>query len=1129
MLLSDLAKRTLAAVSARTVDSDGLWGGGVMDPVVLAATSASIVEALSTDAWQQVRDRMVELFRRARPQEADDVSVEFEEARDLILSARGDAQSQIEYELTVTFQRRLQDLAREASSIDQNVLHLLNDLLASSQSTALPHALSVAAARNAPGNISGRQIHMPMVLRPQAPVAEDPSGASAAYLPTHTVFDRLGPARMLPRDVPVFIGRDEEVRQLLEAAATDDEPSVCLVHGMPGVGKTALAVHVAHRLSESFPDGQLFINLRAHDPADEPASPYQILGSLLTAAGFPVRVQPKSVHGRAGLWRSWLSSKRMMIILDDAADLSQVEPLLPGYPGCPTVVTSRVRLESAEVTKSIAVTELAPESSAELFDRLLRHRGSFSDDDSASKVARLCGNLPLAVVVAASSLLAHPTWQVRHLIRELSDSSQRLVRLAGGHASISEALNRSVRSLDDPERRFLRRLVLHPGPALEKHAAAVLADTTVEDADRRLDSLYRHSLLSEVSPGRFSMHVLVSSYCHAAPLEEFADTDGPDGAGREEEVRGRLFNYYWRTATAAYLLETQQQSADAVVASLPEHAPVLRNASQAAQWLAQELDNLAACTQYSADHPEAVVDLTAVVISHLLQRGDEGVQAAHVLVETGERRAVSRGDVRAEAVFAHLSGLLSIAENDLDDAEEALQRAARMSLDAEWVLGAARAFYGLYLALRLRRRFNNARGALDEAAELFARAGDQPGLNKAIAEGAARPPSLPEQLKAGWEPSSSATVAAPGNVLAQLEELIMHMQAQHGQQNPATPGVGSGSGLPAPDPQSSGPETQHDGGGRGSGGGSHTPPGPGCSDDDDWPDSEDESESEDLAPGVLAAHELDAVDDQHINFWFTDGAADDAPLRVGESRTGCFQVGPDHPDNLAEGERIIPHEEIPDARLDTRWIVSSSTCELTLPESAYPHAREGITIGGDEPQWNIEFSLLIPPHGTSDERFVVITPKKTGTARIDAVVMVDGDPYRELTIEFPVDESAPGPQDGPDDGLSGQAGSDPVPADQPVDLPGQRPQAPDALPSDAPPLAGSAARSLCAPRVRPRHRGSVQIRARQRVPARETALRPPHAWQRPTHTLSLYVNPPSVWCPPPCGLDCAEPTSPAGP
>ncbi|MEU2587331.1 AAA family ATPase [Streptomyces avermitilis] len=1079
-----------------------------MDPLVLAATAASIVEALSTDAWQQVRDRMVELFRRERPEEADNVSAELEEARELILAARGDANAHVEHELTVTFQRRLQDLTREGSSDDLNVLRLLTELLSSSP---------LVTAWNTAGIVGTPLLHLPSLLSTSSAVAAgEASAASTICLPAPTVFDRLGPARMLPRDVPTFTGRDEEMRELLEVAGSTDAPSVCLLHGMPGVGKTALAVHTAHRVSDRFRDGQLFINLRGHDPSDEPASPSQLLGSLLTAAGFAKDVQPESVHGRAGLWRSWLSSKRMMIILDDAADFGQVEPLLPGYPGCLTVVTSRVRLEAAEVTKSISVNELAPHLSALLFDRLLRHRASPGSTGNAQEVARLCGNLPLALVFAASVLLAHPTWQVPHLVKDLSSPSRRLTRLAGGHASISEVLNTSVRTLDDTERRFLRRLGMHPGPELEKRAAAVLADTTVEYADQCLDSLYRQSLLTEVSPGRFRMHVLLSSYCHTAPAEDFAETDGPADSGVEEEVRRRLVDYYRQTATAAYLLETQQESADALRASLPDHAPTLSGPSQAAAWLAAELDNLAACTQYSADHPEVVADLATVVIAYLLRRGDEGIGTARELIQAGDQRAASRRDVRAQALFAHLSGLLAIAESDIDGAVTHLERAVQISRDDNWTLGAARALYGLHLALRLNERYDQALSLLDEAAHLFARAGDPHGARKAYAHGASRQdethlPARPHPLEQSPQtPVPVASLPAQDDFLTQLENLVLSVHAQHERRASRAQSDESSERAELPEPDAPRAVPPSDGGS-----GWEPPMARGAAgfpdDDDGREDADKDATAEDPTQHALPVDDLDAVDAQHINFWFTNTVSDDTPLRVAESRTGCFQVGPDHPENLAAGERVIPPDDIPAAGLDTRWIVSSTTCELTLPENAEPQARATVTVGGGGPQWNIEFSLRIPPHGESEERFVVVTPQEVGTARIDAVVMVDGDPYRELTIEFPVEETNVEPDDRPDTDISGDTASGSTSQTGGTDLPSQRPPTTEASTDDTRPLAAQGPRSLCPPRPHPRHRGSVQVRARQRVPARETALRPPLDWQRPTRRLSLWVNPPSAW------------------
>ncbi|TDF46436.1 CHAT domain-containing protein [Streptomyces sp. WAC05374] len=1103
-----------------------------MDPLVLAATSASVVGALATDAWQHVRDRLVELFRHARPDEAENVSLELEEARDLILAAQDHDDARVEHELTVTLQRRLQDLVSETSSADEDLVRLLNELLISSRGTLLSRTAGLSLLTTLAGGVSG----VPVIPLPglvgaaasAALTADDTSGASAACLPGPTVFDRLGPARMLPRDVPTFTGREDEVAQLVEVVDTPGEPSVCLVHGMPGAGKTALAVHTAHRVADRFPDGQLFINLRGHDPGDEPASPFQLLGTLLTAAGFPKAVQPESVHGRAGMWRSWLASRRMMIILDDAADFSQVEPLLPGYPGCLTVVTSRIRLEAAEVTRSVPVNELPPDASAQLFDRLLRHRGLGSDTGDAQEVARLCGNLPLALVFAAGVLLAHPTWQVPHLVDDLSSSPRRLTRLGGGRASVSDVLDTSVRTLDDTQRRFLRRLGMHPGPELEKRAAAVLADTTVEYADQCLDSLYRHSLLTEVSPGRFRMHVLLSSYLLAAPPERFAETGAPDGGAGPEEVRRRLVDYYRRTATAAYLLQSRQQSADALRGSLPELAPSLSGPSQAAQWLAAELDNLAACTQYTADHPEVVADLVTVVIAYLLQRTDGGIGTARQLVDAGHHRMSGRGDVRAQALFAHLSGLLAIAEGDLARAVGDLEGAVRTSLGDNWTLGAARAVYGLYLALRLSGRPEEAVSALDEAAELFAEADDAGGLRKAREQGAAREigaGEAPVRARGPHPPPAAALVSTPASddFLTQLENLSLRVHAARsagdggdgGDRGGDEPGAWADSDPDETPVGEPGPDVPH--GGRDGGGGGEGDP-PAAPSSAGFPD--DEGRGRD-ADDVLPVHELDAVDAQHINFWFTDVPAEDTRLRVAESHTGCFQVGPDHPGNLAAGERVIPADEIPAAGLHTHWIVSSSTCELALPADADPRFRSSVTVGGDAPQWNVDFDLLIPPGGHSEERFVVVTPRWAGRARIDVMVMVDGDPYRELTVEFDVDQapatgSEPGGLDAGSPGRAPAGGPPRAPAASAV--PGPRPPA-TAEPAggDAPedgerrPEAVTVPRALCPPRPRQRHRAPVQVRARQRVPARETALHVPQDWQRAPRELSLYVNPPSAW------------------
>ncbi|WP_171053233.1 NB-ARC domain-containing protein [Streptomyces marianii] len=1068
-----------------------------MDPAVLAATSASIVGALTTDAWQQVRDRTVRLFRSVRPERAENLSAQLAEARDLMLAAEGGGGTRVAYELTVTLQRHLQDLVSDDSLAEHQLQWLVGELLtlAPGPEPSSPHSplLHQTLGFQRDSAVQGQQI----VARTFGPALPGPpSVVSGPWTSTHSVLDRLGgAARMLPRAVPTFTGRDEEMHELLHVPDTTETSPVYLLHGMPGAGKTALAVRAAHRLTERFPDGQLFINLRGHDPADSPAVPFQLLGSLLTAAGVPPDVQPGSVHGRAGLWRSWLSSKRVLIVLDDAADFSQVEPMLPGYPGCLTLVTSRLHLEAAEVTKAVPVDVLPPEASAQLFDRLLRHRGFEGDARDVPEIARLCGNLPLALVLAAGVLLAHPTWQVPHLVEELSHSTRRVNRLTSGRDSLTNALSTSVRSLGPTEQRFLRFLCMHPGPELEKRAAAVLAGTTVDYADTCLDSLYRHSLLTEISPGRFRMHVLLTSYLNALSAEL------PDEEA-EEAPRRRLVDYYRRTAVAAYLLETQQDIA-ALEIPLPESAPALSGPSQAAAWLASELDNLAACTQYSADHPEAVADLATIVTAYLLREGDDGLRTAHELVHAGRRRVAGRGDIRADALFTHLSGLLAIAGGDLPRAVTDLGRAAETSRDDTWALGTARALYTLHLALRLSDRPDDALTALEEAVRWFKHAGDHQGLAKARRKLAALTPAVPH------EPAPSTSLparAAADDFLTQLENLTLAMHAQRGagrrdtaaltDEQAAEPGLvlpgsgGSGKEPPEPPPGTADffDDEQHD---------------PAAADG-----SESQADEDGLVQPDLSVEALDAVDDQHINFWFADAPSDEQPLRTGQNYTGCFQVGPDHPDNLTAGEpgqRIIPAGDIPDAGLLTHWLVWSTTSELSLPDAADTRATESITAAGDTQQWMVEFELLIPPQGESEQRLVTITPRTPGTARIDVQVLVGNDPYRDLTIEFPVDEERSGPTS-PDTDLPIEPDVH-APRDQSADVPTPRHSTQPTAPADTTRSAGQGHKAL---RPRKLHR-TLRIQERRGRRARETGLLVPHQWQRAGSTLSLFVNPPRAW------------------
>ena len=224
-----------------------------------------------------------------------------------------------------------------------------------------------------------------------------PSGLSGA----------AGPVRTLPRDISSFTGREAELAALVAAAATGGTVSIHAIGGMAGVGKTAFAVHAAHRLADSFPDGQFFLPLHGHTLGQRPADPADALVSLLLTAGLTPAQIPSGVEARAALWRDRLADKRAILILDDAISSEQVRPLLPAGAQTLVIVTSRRHLVALDDAAAISLDTLPPGESAELFIRLAARPGLTAQDPGISDITRLCGYLPLTVGILARQL--HPS------------------------------------------------------------------------------------------------------------------------------------------------------------------------------------------------------------------------------------------------------------------------------------------------------------------------------------------------------------------------------------------------------------------------------------------------------------------------------------------------------------------------------------------------------------------------------------------------------------------------------------------------------------------------------------------------------------------------------------------------
>ncbi len=267
--------------------------------------------------------------------------------------------------------------------------------------------------------------------------------------------------RALPRDIASFTGRQAEFAQLkgmLGAAARGGVVAIHAIDGMAGVGKTTFAVHVAHRLAGSFPDGQFFLALHAHTRGQRPVDPADALASLLLTAGVPKEQIPPGLEARAGRWRDQVADRKILLLLDDAAGHEQVRPLLPGTAGSLALVTSRRRLTALEDAAVTTLDPLPPAEAATLLARLAARAEIHAADLAVGELTRLCGCLPLAIGMLASQLRHHPAWTAVGLAVELADGRDRLAGMRAENLSVAAAFGLSYRDLSEDQQRLFRRL-----------------------------------------------------------------------------------------------------------------------------------------------------------------------------------------------------------------------------------------------------------------------------------------------------------------------------------------------------------------------------------------------------------------------------------------------------------------------------------------------------------------------------------------------------------------------------------------------------------------------------------------------------------------------------------------------
>ncbi|MFI6208152.1 BTAD domain-containing putative transcriptional regulator [Streptomyces sp. NPDC051041] len=372
---------------------------------------------------------------------------------------------------------------------------------------------------------------------------EDARPAAAGPVP-HGPAPVTVPAQ-LPADLPCFFGRD---RPLAQALALAEEPAgalrVLAIDGIPGIGKTALAVRFAHRVAARFPDGQLFADLGGFAPGGDPADPGDVLHGFLESLGVERRRIPPSTESRAALFRSVLAARKVLVVLDNALDLAQVRPLLPGTPLCMVVVTGRRRLSGLAAAYGARLVGLQVPSAAEAAGCFLRrlgpaHRGA--RPGVVEEIVERCGRLPLALAVAAVRALARPDQPLSELAAELTAAGEsRSLDGFGddGHDNdVRAVFSWSYRTLGPRAARMFRLLPLHHGPDAGTAALAGLAGLPPRAAAEAAGELVRAGLLTVGRPGRYEAHRLALAYAAELGREDAGERPAPAPDARIRSVR----------------------------------------------------------------------------------------------------------------------------------------------------------------------------------------------------------------------------------------------------------------------------------------------------------------------------------------------------------------------------------------------------------------------------------------------------------------------------------------------------------------------------------------------------------------------------------------------------------------
>ncbi|MEU4554339.1 ATP-binding protein [Micromonospora violae] len=533
------------------------------------------------------------------------------------------------------------------------------------------------------------------------------------------------PPRQLPGDVRGFVNRVEELRaldRLLGDEAAD--ANLVVVTGTAGVGKTALALRWTHAVRHRFPDGQLYANLRGYDPG-QPSQPEQVLDRFLRALGVPASAIPADLDDRETLYRSRLADRRVLVVLDNAATVRQVRPLLPGTNSCLVIVTSRSMLSglvSRDGGRRLTLRMLAEEDAVTLLHDVTVEYRAGDDAVELAELARLCARLPLALRIAAERAASRPFMPLSELIQDLRDESALWSALTAEDGEEADAVRSvfawSYRALNTSAARLFRLLGLHPGPDLGAPAAAALAGWPMSQVRPPLDALVGAHLLEQSAPGRYQLHDLLRAYA----VDQVKHLES--GEDRQGALR-RILTWYLHTADAA-LTRTLPFSRTMPLAPPTEVTPLsFATAEEADAWFTAEQDNLVAATRaaFEAALPRIAWHLAVLLRSVFMHRN--AFDAWFATARIGLSAARSLGDRGAEAEALESLGKAHFQARELTEAAERHNAALAIRREIGDELGTAVSINALGLLALRHRRLTDALTHFGASLDIFIRRQDQ--------------------------------------------------------------------------------------------------------------------------------------------------------------------------------------------------------------------------------------------------------------------------------------------------------------------------------------------------------------------------------------------------------------------